>query len=1222
MRHFRLLLNPTAWWRKPPPPAPGEAAPAAPAPVARDAPSPPRRASTLSKLAHSLRTTQAAIRRNVRAGSHGAGEPAKARVASEPPSLPPVPSDLGAFGGDLLAEIEKLAGEIAASPAASAAPSRAASASGSRPAASSAGGDRQRPVVNADGSIDYGQLQAFADRLADITPAVDDGFGSKPRRQYEKLRDELAALATQGPSGQPEAQTLLRVRDRMASASARARDLSRTLSRPPARARAARSGNAQRRAALASTFACLAALLTELKRIHLTTAAPAVMHEYAQREEANLLDAVPGLAVHSNSQLATDTAVRVGYESGVAKGDLSAHTGGIVLLDDDRDMNFWTISGAGMRAGPSAWPVSLTGTLGFDAGGVYYETETIEDLLALMVNRRANRAIWQSASPSARATGTRVRRAGSTLARALGVRRHVPRPDVPLYLSDRKLAKGFAPAVLHHLGAEFGRLTEDGAFASAVEAAYPAPADRLAGPGSGAGYREPLNATVPLSDPLGDGVAPFRDYQTAVTADIGDSTGLETGVAATGALSGAVRANIAEFHLRNVEPSHRLLDPSYHADMAQTLLLHAQVEAVADDPGGGRFWAWRQVREELGRDAPEHHAFVDAAYYGPWERIPRQFRDSVATADVSVLRERLTAIDASLDRMRERYLAFVRQAAVLSVKTGKSLPPAVREGLEASRLEAAGTIEALAWGRDDPGAGAGYPGGPKAAARDPAAFISATHDALGLALACLGTHLSIVKRRLVQLTANDGAARPQLAEAMQAADARYAEVHELMQKTFLPLKREQVFLRNGSFEDKGLSQRCNLNVVVSGGGGVKFDLGALMPKPARPGGLEYSVDNQAGQVSATVRVRRQLARYQINPSRQGEFYEFRFQAAGGQPLTGAIMAEGIMRVLRRRHPELDLVGTHAGLTDQLQGALWESVGETGVVIRLRRFPDSRAGFLLQFVRLLQIQRGGPALNATVPSPFGVFRARVSHQDYRQNIAEEVLGPDIGYLVLQHGKLTSLLDAAEAAGGDNEALAAAFRGEGRERNGPVVARSYFGNRTMIPAVLDSYKTYLTAQEQSPQADGRAAGGTAGADNEFFRYFEREGAAEPMGRVARIAREARHFSPGALAAPGADPYRIPPPARSPSTLPPQLEGEAWEAEKAHIASLKRLDERIAYYCSERGRPVLDAFVRVVSATKEVHNASRHRTVETTYGFRTRLGDKRLRASAKRRLAEAQA
>ncbi|NRF68460.1 hypothetical protein HLB44_15810 [Aquincola sp. S2] len=187
--------------------------------------------------------------------------------------------------------------------------------------------------------------------------------------------------------------------------------------------------------------------------------------------------------------------------------------------------------------------------------------------------------------------------------------------------------------------------------------------------------------------------------------------------------------------------------------------------------------------------------------------------------------------------------------------------------------------------------------------------------------------------------------------------------------------------------------------------------------------------------------------------------------------------------------------------------------------------------------------------------------------------------------------------------------------------PFLRTQYFGNGATIPALIDDYLAFRDAT-----ADGGAALPAKGKlENEFFRYF----ATDTLKRYAEVANETMHYKPGKVLEPivrGGPPRSLARDAQAVGEMfskttaldnaggrlnrasPPPADVIDWAKVKAEIKKLETPEQRVAYFEDpKRGRPVFDAFVKLISVTRDVNrfSAARVKTAEnakTGEGWRT--------------------
>ncbi|WP_194720501.1 hypothetical protein [Noviherbaspirillum malthae] len=1103
----------------------------------------------------------------------------------------------------------------------------------------------QGAVITADGMYDRTQLHGFVDRFTDACTAVldsIDGDNKQTQKQRQDLFSQLEAIKAIPPD-EAEGNVItpnLAIRDHIAAAA----DMAYTL------AGKSMLGTGQHPDANARRFyAAMASNLVQLKRTALSAAAPSLAKNWAARELARMENSVPTIDYMSRSMLADDAGLGISHDFGPAGVGAGASRNKTFWFDDDRDANYWNGYGGSLSAtGPGSWLMGLQASISAEAGSVYFETDSMEEILRLVLNHDANhpanRLLMQSAAPRMREAITRLRSSRQTLERALLGRIHTEESDKPHYLSDNKISKGVNQTLLHlHAEAldglsrssqpsnanEVSGTQQPGVFSELVKQAFPSPSERIA---RNEGFPDFLGATIPDSDPLGYGKAPYRNYRIAATAGMSKFHGIATG-ASTGA-GGAVTlsANTAQFHLRNVEPSNRLLDPDYHADMALTFKLVNQINAKRGN--SPRMHLYRKVNEQFGVPSEDKLSLsnTDQHYYGPDADIPDCFRTAIAgPQNVEGAKQRINALEKYCAGLHQTYIDFMNSAAHIAAKPDHFTYKTVLPKLTQLRQEAFNDINSTVWGAVD--GTPGYPPGMQAALKNPDAFIAASHDAIGLALGLAGIYLAIAKRRMTQLdTGLEPPQRNDCARAIHDADTAYMKMKMALNQTGLPMKRESVFLLDNTLEDRGTSQRHNVIAQVSGSGGLSLNIFESAAEQAGGSMEGYSISNAAGTVTGAIRLRLQHADSQINPSRQGQFIEFKITLTAGAPVIGEALVTALMTGLKRIYSKSskadDWARQQASLVEQLQGTVWNVSAGAGVTGRLRRFPNAAVSdFRLQFMQVHDQKSGGASIGIPLPHPGGVTSLGLNRQHTLQNVVTEYMGADISYLMLQHKKLERVMKraasiAAEHGADENEVLRAIFTGSADSgkpwheailvnHGGTWVAESYFGIGSMIPRLIDDYLDYLHSETPAGQTEQSGNNpDNSRFENEFHRYYDSSSQEEPFRRVAEIAREAKHHAPGstfhARSGTGerADPFMVPPSLRTPVAAPHFPSGQDWNQVKDTITGWDTLQKRIDYYCSDQGRPVLDWFIRIVENTRAIHNLSRHRATKTEYGFETRI------------------
>jgi hypothetical protein len=1061
------------------------------------------------------------------------------------------------------------------------------------------------PVINQDGSIHRDNMRAFMERLIDACDsAVPEGTA---RRHHAAMMWQLHAIRDkiEDTSVALDLELQLLIRDCFDAAAGKARYLARYF----------RLHRQRGPHPVDERYRCLAAMLNQLKRIFLTNAAPQLSEQWARDREARIRARVRNIDETSRSYDMTSRSGGFVFKPGlVAKVGMSRYANVFnAFKDEDRNFNFWTARGVTVEGGGKAGIADLAGKAGIEIGDRYYETADMKDINKLTLMDDANRSWRNSAAPLARRASRKA-----------------------LYLSEKKIIKGYNPTQLHCTVDEIADFLEP-AFADFVKRAFPAPVERL---GTGRleaddaeRYRDPLMRTIPLSDPIGrSSEPPFRRYQVGFSASIGtDPVALHPDVAADIRGSVEVKGEKAGFYLENLEPANRFMDPAYHADWQRTFRLTEQLDARSGTAGMLHRYREMRARLEGTRAASRDLTPEEIDYFGPADCIPAQFLDSITSATPETLGERLDLIESACDALRDAYRNFLGHAMRFAAERDRFLPPRVGRRLDTARRNAFDAINRAVWGARATEPGSGYPGGIDAAFNDPEKFILESNHALSLELGLLGQHLAVVKYVIAKQMADDATPRHVYRASIQNADAAYHATQSLMKKPPLPIRPDEVRRKRNPFEDHANSIRYHFTTELSINGNIAINFiktatNALFGKRTAD---SFDLINNTGKtmVSGLIRVRK--APEQVNPSRDGDFIQLDLSAISG-PLTGLAIQEIALKAMKKAYPGLDIRQQESKLQTQLAGLVLDLQSGATLSFSWRKPANVEGGFALQWIHLREQQKKGTGLRIPFWTPAGTGSVEVGRHQTTDNVATEIMGPEIGYSMLQLVKLEEVThDIARHAqehGLDeeraNKALAALLRGDmdnpllagfaGNRKVGHV-ADAYFSASSTITGIIDQYQTYADAVREAGDVR-QLIDNNIPARNEFFRYFSRDTKTEPFARVAVIAPKALHYAPGSTVNLGGtphDPFEAPPgPLSDILAMPEPLpDGRTWAQEKEHILSLKSREERTYYFCND-GKAVLDHYIRILATARKAHNLTRHSVSGTNgvtlfpTGFTTRL------------------
>lgn len=1040
----------------------------------------------------------------------------------------------------------------------------------------------QGSVVDVEtGEINNAHLRELANGLISRMPPIPDDIAAQhptAAKLHGKLVEALEginAAAADDTRLSPGEQGLA-VRDRFARASKVATTLAGYLDRE----RVAGSGDRRE----AKAYYLIAGLFTELKRTHLSMAAAALVDDYAAREVAKLERVAPGISHGvSGPNVATNTGGSLSYTHSIGNASISGSAGRTIFSDDDRDIDFWTSYSVALKGGIGGkikkWAASLTGQAAFSGGGTYLEHDDLKQLVKLIANHDANQSWITSAGPKTRKLvhGWESFRAGAS--RLLG-RNYVQATKTPYFAADEKLQKGFNGVKTALLAMTLDEHLPGTSFSALMEKAYPAIGDTLRERvGNGQPLPPATRADVPDSVAYADRRVAFREYTLGVEGDLGNQTKGGTALEAGATFSFVGKGDLLQFFVETANAPHQLLDPGYHKDLKATLGLHRKLDELSAETPPPELHLYAAMQRHLGgTQALGQLSAADRLLYGDEASIPAQFHEAIAHPSP----EHLERAAEQASRLEAMYLNFVEDGAQILAKPDKFMPSGARSLLNSARSEAFARLNEEVWnGQYDEA---------KALA-NPEEFVARTHAALSLGLGVVGTHIGIVKERLAQNP------DPSHADSIMNADLAYSKTRELFDKLYLPMKKYDV-QKGGPLKDKAVWQRWDALVrLQASGGALSSILNAIVGrwhKSLAP----VSISNEAGEVTLTAEAKFLNADRQINPSRVGKFWQITLTAQAGAPLAGLAVQKAVYEAVKKLNSALATdepkIDPQEALR-QVQGLVLDTTDGTSIVMKFRQAPGAKVSSTdLQYMRVLTDNNSGLNASITVPTHVGAFTPGISHTDSAQGFQGEVIGPDLSYLMLQHPKLTALLErrGSEVPARFKQLLDA----------NPRVRDGYFGTSTTIVETVSRYADFLSAKARATERGMPLE--EMPMSNEFVRYYARA----PFDRVAQVSRHVQSHAPGSTAA-GAQLFETAAPLSQDVDIP----GIDLERAKADLGKMKTVQERVEYFANE-GRPLLDAFVAIVSNTRAINSAAMFHTEARNIGIKTGLRDeKKLRAQS---------
>ena len=1053
--------------------------------------------------------------------------------------------------------------------------------------------------------IDRDVLMHLARELAVALPAARDkevqGHRDRLNAVFMKLFTDAHAARDDTHSPAAEAALALAARDGFAEAAKIARKLAKTCDRDGHGAQAD-----------AVKYSALAELCVALKRAHLAAGARHILDAFAQREAAKLSEAVPGLEQRrSGSQLTKSKGASVFLRVGPVGSMLVG--GGMnkvnrIRLDDDLDFDRLTEwrghLGVGWKIGIGSSiafikKLLVSAKLGGTLGSGYRKSASFTDLLKLDAIREADNAFARSAASARRHRDAALRKLEQ--AAAAPVRTYRRSHDIPLYLSQEKVAKGAFNQDLMLLFAQKVDGTANGRLAELIGHAFPLHDKTLEG------RRKPLSPMtyVPASDAggatgrHGRERLPFKamNVELSATAHGGSKLPFRYKWKAGASLAGEWR----KLDLEKLYPSHVLLDAAYTRNIGQSLRMLRELENA---PGyAARLHLYHEGNRLVSPDSEGVKTQSD------W---PAAFLD---TNDCTDRAARLGAIEEVCARLGKKYRQLAAAAGTLNAaRNHLGNDHGFDAELKARMQSCFETINSEIWdGQYAPEGGRRRRGWqPDLTDKEEMVrLLAASYDAVSLALGAAGTHLTMLKLAM----ADSGGPRSE-GEAAQlaAADRAYRSTRELLDAVDLPMNHERLF-RQSAIVLSAASRKIEIKGSMTAAAAPKIDsVEAIMDVAGIDAdtGIGVNVSGSAGSVSAEVAVSYQNAAHP-NPGREGRFIDITAKAGAGFPIAYIMEKAGSVFNRMEKISGKDLDPNTARRRDEtrpqssfdfrkvtadLKRAGIGSSLSAGVTVKLHAFPqeDNEGNgtgpayrMNLQYVRFLKGMDTG--VNVSLGAGGGLAHlggeVTLGTMETTSSPEMELMGRDLSYHMLQLPTLDDIMQG-EPEEADPAALAQRFNTD------PYLKHRYFGNDIILRMVKDHAKFLETR-------DGDSSGGS-GQESHDFSFYHQQQYADLLSMAAANA----HYAPGnevSSPAPGSILARMNEPHLSLDEL---AQAKEKLKTKLHLpresGDLSDTDIRMNYFLAdENGRKIFDAYRQIIQAYKDA-NA----TLMLNGGYKMQLRD----------------
>lgn len=1181
----------------------------------------------------------------------------------------------------------------------------------------------QQAVYTQDNSLNTENLHVFAQRLQALFPEIPPGGSDENRERLLVLKTVLEAISVAAKKEQhPDKDAMLHIRDCFETASKIAYMIGHSKS--------SKVSSDPEVTRVRKTYEELAGCLFWLKRIHLSNSADRTIREYVDKVEEKTLEHNPNFKNITSSTIVKTTGASLTFNQAGAFGGIGGTVTKTKRWDEDLGFNDYVQPGISLFGGFSPFIARITGTLGLEGiKSRYFESTSYSDVEKLSTLEKADKTFMTSASKVSRDFHDNFQKGYNNFVK--GFLFDVDRTEVPgdpYYLSSAKISLGADSTGLLQHAASLEKITGgDGSILDLLSKAYPTTADKLGNEEVHGPVQNPVNDVFPISRPIGIDGMPSRLVYLQGDARIGKYVDVAgAGLSGGGEAYLTTRGQLAEFDLQAMEASHRILDPHYHADPKSTYELNNMLDALlevgthhntkAAAPAklkmysrvhyqfGGKEWPAREA-QLIGKYGPtwwESQAFKNDLYspekedrFGPIMSVPPQFRVNLLHETTEDISEKIRQAGNKCARYEKRYRDFVANGCTVFYAPVPGASAETKAHFRQTREAAFHEINEAIWKSEE--VGGGYPGGVKRALKDPVQFLAETHDAMGMGLGALSMHIMQLKFEMREKM--DHASELEISERMleiEKMDRKYLDVKNDMDKCYLPIKLQDIFLKGSTFRDSLLSRRYAWRTNIGGKAGLSNNFGAAAADDY--GRKEESTAMHIGKapedvsmpnnglhvfLDGTVEV---LVVPNQKPSRKGVFV--RCEIKGGHGALPFIpqamkMTPHILAKIRSLVSEsVKLLDPNAStdkarkqtddIMSQFQGLVWEGTNFYGMEFRLRVPPGAPLHEMkLQQIRQFSSVNAGPKLGIPFPFFAGYGKVEGSRKLDIKKLEGEVIGPELGYQILQHPRLKEVINAAETASksisgatlskdevlsrmlsnnvAEEDSLGLHFKSPNVtvQADASIVAKAYFTHPTAIMSMIDDYEVLksrvndMEEQNKLLPDDKKKSRAELKQENEFFMYFatNEKKVKERFLRTADVARDIRQLAAGASAkidsikkdkiagnrldvednttdmawqstTTSLNPFERPEKLSKLLDMPKDLD---WATEREAISKLKNLDERIAYYTAPPGNRVLEYYVKILDTTKEVHDLSRKSVTPTTIGYQTRLAQRKERKKA---------
>jgi len=677
----------------------------------------------------------------------------------------------------------------------------------------------------------------------------------------------------------------------------------------------------------------------------------------------------------------------------------------------------------------------------------------------------------------------------------------------------------------------------------------------------------------------------FSDHGANFTAQIGQhwQAGTKTvGLSETNVLS----YDRLHFGMQLPSKPSDLLDTTFHQDVRETLKLHNEIIQKLNLPPGSReqagiFTQYKRMNEEfsgLPRSVADREFTLDEVdYFGEKSSVPAAFHGPILSPSQGTI----DSVGNSLADLAGKHDQVIRELSRLGVHKG--LPTGIKRTIKETQEEVFRNINEHVWDNT-------YPGKLKDITNKPEEFEKfkrQTFYNLEIGLGRVGIEIAMLNRHKEQ-----GNTASFSEDQLQDLNVQYSNLKRTL------TSRDFMGNPNKDFGLSPLKTTAEFNkhqVTVSG----TLVAGANLSKLFYP--TDVTPSNVAGDLYIKLQAQYQNATNQFDPTREGQFLLLSFELSSG--LLSAVKPEARLQehiVHAVSKAAMAMVGrsikndkvkfsdqTWKDLAQQVISVVGTNVqAGTRATIKIHK-PAENAEWRLQKVTEFKTQQGG--IDGNVP----FVEIKVLDSTAKQE--QQILGPDwsvhkmtVKYLTAAIGNkdpivlndemanrycsrpntISQLIDDAMSWTGVHLASlapqTAAVSGQPTQ-DGANQDGNRGGNRPPYPSDIHRFlgnEIFVRSGEIAPVVQKNAPGSSTTQ------------AESPLAKMEELCRQLGEHAPGVTRDWTSDDWA------ATKTL--------WDAEKTQIESLKTLDERRAYWATDRGNELLKAFVKMVGIYTDVTTA----------------------------------